>query len=50
MAEQEIRKMNENKPSVRREQPLSDEVIIEIVQAFKDVIIEFINKRYNATR
>lgn len=25
---------------------LSDDVIIEIVHAFKDIIIEFINKRY----
>ena len=26
--------------------PISDDVIIEIVHAFRDIIIEFINRRY----
>lgn len=29
---------------------LSDKVIIEIVHAFKDIMIEFINKRYSNTK
>jgi hypothetical protein len=29
--------------------PISDDVIIEIVHAFKDIIIEFINRRYQSS-
>lgn len=36
-----------NRPSeVGNRQSISDDVIIEIVHAFKDIIIEFINRRY----
>lgn len=28
--------------------PISDDVIIEIVHAFKDIIIEFINRKYQS--
>ncbi len=33
-----------------RQQPLSDSVIIEIVHAFKDIIIEFINRKYSPSK
>lgn len=29
--------------------PISDDVIIEIVHAFKDIIIEFINRKYRSS-
>ncbi len=29
--------------------PISDDVIIEIVHAFKDIIIEFINRKYQSS-
>lgn len=41
--------IKENRPENRNGLPLSDDVIIEVVHAFKDIIIEFINRRYATT-
>lgn len=35
-----------NTEMIMSNRPISDDVIIEIVHAFKDIIIEFINRRY----
>lgn len=46
MDEQKLQKIQESQPSVRSEKYVSDDVMIEIVHAFRDIIIEFIGKRY----
>jgi len=38
----------ENRPKNGNNKIVSDEVIIEIVHAFKDIIIEFISRKYAA--
>lgn len=50
MDEQKLQMIQENQPSARSEKYVSDAVMIEIVHAFKDIIIEFIGKRYNMTK
>lgn len=39
--------MNYRNPQVNK--PLSDEVVIEIVHAFKDIIVQFITRKYQST-
>lgn len=47
MTDKNSENINNSKPENRGNRPLSDEVIIQIVHAFKDIIIEFIDKRYD---
>lgn len=39
-------RVNGRPPQNNGNNPVSDDVIIEIVHAFKDIIIEFINRKY----
>lgn len=41
--------MNNRPSQVGGSKPISDDVIIEIVHAFKDIIIELINKKYQSS-
>ncbi len=49
----EVKKNDEmimsNRPELGDNKPLSDEVIIEIVHAFMDITIEFINRKYQSS-
>lgn len=41
--------MNNRPTQSGSNKPISDDVIIEIVHAFKDIIIEFINRKYQSS-
>lgn len=49
MADSKEEIIKKNVPEKTGNKRLSDEVMIEIVHAFKDIIIEFINHRYSRT-
>lgn len=47
MEKRDLQRIDEGVISSSEKSPISDKVIIEIIHAFKEIIIEYINKKYS---